>query len=190
MSKEGSFTGQIYIDGYALTCKLGFQYLDESSYQTGAHGVFRGGKSVSVAGLPKTEYLCANTCNDSKAVLFHFEHIGGGDYVITSREEDFYLGRYLGITDKSYVYAYESRSENNLFKLKKNGKQLTLSDMPNEVTSGLEMVCKDGGLELHKKAIYAPSNGNQWAAYLCSKDGDAGLVGSKLSLKIVGRNVE
>lgn len=190
MNKEGSFTGYIHIDGHALTCKLGFQYLKESSYQTGRESFESHTSSVPTIELPKTEYLCANTCSDSKAALFHFEHKGDGEYIITSRDSNFYPGRYLGVSNNSYIFAYEPRSESNAFRFKKGDKSLTLSDMPSKVTSGLDMVCKGMRLELHKKEEYKPSEGRQWAAYLCTHSGDVGLVGSNFSLVIEDRNVE
>ena len=188
MNKEGSFTGYIYINGHALTCKLGFQYLKESSYPTGSGSI---AIPVPTIELPKTEYLCANTCNDSEAALFHFEHKGDGEYIITSRDKNFYPGRYLGVNNDNYIIAYEPRKESNAFKFKKGDKVLTLDDMPDRFNSGLDMVCRDMRLELHNKKTFSLSkNGNQWAAYFVTYGGDIKSTYGNFLLEIKDRNVE
>jgi hypothetical protein len=196
MNKEGSFTGYISINGYELTCQVGFQYLDEDSYRTsggtadqsGPSGV---GGSIVTQGLPKTEYLCANTCNKSVGVEFHFEHKGDGEYIITSRDKNFYPGRYLGVNNNNYIIAYGPREESNAFKFKKGDKVLTLNDMPDRFNSGLDMVCRDMRLELHNKKTFSPSkNGNQWAAYFVTYGGDIKSTYGNFLLEIKDRNVE
>ncbi|WP_157836052.1 hypothetical protein [Pseudomonas sp. H1h] len=189
MNKEGSFTGSLYISGYSLPCKLGFQYLDSNSTYSG-RGFAANETGIKLL-LPKTDYLCANTAPESSAALLHFEQTDNyGKYIITSRDPGFYTGCYLGITDNSYIFAYRPRSESNAFSFKRNGKVVTLNDMTEASNSDLELVCRDGGIELHKKAVYEPSQGKQWAAYVCTKGGDVGLIGPKITLKIAERNVE
>lgn len=192
MNKEGSFTGYMSISGYSLTCQLGFQYF-ESTSSPGSKGIgMEGGSSSTTITLPKTDYLCANTCSGSRGALFHFEQTSNyGEYTITSRDKDFYEGCYLGITDKSYLFAYRPRSESNRFSFKQNGKVIGLNEMTGNVIAGLELVCKHGGIELHKKIVRPGSNGDsQWAAYVCTQGGDVGLVGTNIELRIKERNVE
>ncbi|NNA59020.1 hypothetical protein [Pseudomonas koreensis] len=189
MNKEGSFTGYLYIEGYAPSCKLGFQYTDTTSTPSGdisSSGI----KSIDT-NLVKTDYLCANTVTGSAAALFHFEQTNNhGEYLITSRDPNYYNGCYLGIDGDSYIFAYRERSESNAFSFKKNGKLVTLNEMTGESAADMELVCRDGGIELHKKVVRDGTKGKQWAAYVCTKDGDIGLVGPKILLKIVARNID
>lgn len=169
MNYTGSFTAYIFIKGPYYPCKLGFEY-----YKFG--------------GQPKTvAYLCASTMEASSPILFHFKHQGDGKYLVTSRSS-LYLNSYLGITNNSYISPYSSSSDANLFSFKKDGKNMTLDDMSSDVVSDLEMVCRDGGIELHNYKEYLFDQ-NQWTAYVCTQNGDRGLVGSKIELQIVRRNV-
>ncbi len=187
MTKEGSFTARMYISGYPLPCRVGFQRIETSSYDSGK---FTSTSEVPSLNYLTTNHLCANTCNQSIVVLFHFEHVGNGDYIITSRDSNFFPGYYLGITEDAHVNAYQSITEKNNFAFKKNGKNLLLSDMENNIASDVEMVCRDGGIELHNKTVFEPSKGNQWSAFVRTKNGSVGLVGNNITLKIEERDVE
>lgn len=187
MIKEGSFTARMYISGYPLTCRLGFQELETRIHVS--DNIYNS-TSTRVLNYVKTYHLCANTGKDSIAVLFHFELVGNSNYIITSRDSNFFFGHYLGITEDFHVNAYQSRSESSNFSFKKNGKYLLLSDMENNIASDVEMVCRDGGIEFHNNVVFKSSRGNEWSAFIRTKNGSAGLVGNNITLTIEERDVE
>lgn len=171
MIKEGSFTARLSISGYPTPCNLSFLRANQHGY----------------SGQNK---LCANSKNIlGEGELFHFENQGNGEYTVTIRGRLAYPGYYLGISTDNYVVAFKEKAEKNNFSFKKDGTILNISNIEGNTISGWEMVCRDGGIELHD-LFNPPHDEGHWSAYIKTKNGNAGLIGPNIVLKIVERNVE
>lgn len=193
-----SFTGKLYIsNGDSLTCHVGFNYIQNSSSAGVFHGGGKTGTSVSYSGtgqsieIPKTDYLCANTCSQSKSALLHFEYVGdNGKYIITSKETQAYMGEYLGMSNLGFLRSYKSTSDMNHFSLiDPQGKAIELTDLPAEKNRylGLTLRCSRGDVNLYEK-VYATGSEYQWAAYMGVKPPSSWLEGC-FHLEIIERNV-
>ena len=119
MNKEGSLTARMYTSGYPLTCRLGFQKIENGTYESGDHAKYADGIPFPVLNYVKKNHLCASTGEHSIAVVFNFEHVGNGEYITTSANGNFFPGYYLEITSYGHVNAYKSREKKNNFLLRK-----------------------------------------------------------------------
>lgn len=188
-----SFTAKLYISGYSLDCKAGFQYIKNSSSsgittgggRTNQGAVYSG--DVHESDLLATDYLYANTCANAVATLLHFEYVGGeGKYRITCKDSN--AGQYLGMSNLGYMRAYHSENDNTHFFFRRNdGPPLNLNDLPEGYNKGLTMYSRHGDVNLYEKT-YMLGSQHQWAAYLGSRTNGDSLSG-RFDLMIIERNV-
>lgn len=62
MNKEGSLTARMYTSGYPLTCRLGFQKIENGTYESGDHAKYADGIP-----FPVLNYVKKTTCVRAQA---------------------------------------------------------------------------------------------------------------------------
>jgi len=199
---DESFGGRLYIAGPELTCHVGFEYLENTSYLSGPAETLDHLNTVPTSELPVVPYLCANTCVGTSSAYLYFKYVGDKNYQIWSRDQDFYNAYVLSI-DSGYLKAYKwgelhdpcsgkprpvewvanrllPVQQIDVFNFVVNGKKVMMSEM----TGGLvELHSQKGGLQFHKKKVLKYSVRDcQWAAYFATYDGDAGVVGCNIEV--------